>query len=94
MLFKFLLSHQNYKRILAHSCFILCLVLLKNYHASLLFYNHDPKLVPIVASEYYDDIRIFKAAKSGDVVKFDYYYSSNVCGHPETTPWACVLIKK
>lgn len=80
ILFKSLLNNMNYKRLMAYSCFVLCLVLLKNYPVSFPF-NYG----------YYDDVERFEVAESGEVVKF-HYPGDEHC--KPGSPWICDLTKK
>ena len=57
---KSLLSSRNYKRVMAFSCYLLCLVLMRNYSADYSQFGY----------QYYDDVAKFESAKSGDTIKF------------------------
>lgn len=80
ILFRSLLSRDNYKRCMAYSCFLLCLALLSNYPVSF------PS-----GYAYYDDARRFETAASGEVVKF-HYPGDEHC--KPGSPWVCDLKKK
>lgn len=61
IVFKFLFSYKNYKRLMAYSCFLICLLLLKNYTIDFDFQY-----------KYYNEVQQFKSAKSGEVVRFHF----------------------
>ena len=94
LLLKAFLCKRNYKRCMVYLCFLLCLILMKNYHVSLQFWALPLNDSPKVVSQYYDDIKRFKSARPGDVVQFHYYFSSFYCHNPDTSPWICDLTKK
>lgn len=57
ILFKYLCRSKNYRKLMAYSCFILCLVLFKHY-----------ALNDCYIYMYYDDIRKLELAKEGETV--------------------------
>lgn len=58
---KFCLNHEKYKRYMAYSCFLVCLVVLRNYPI-----NFDFQYT------YYDEVEQFKSAKPGEIVRFHF----------------------
>lgn len=62
LLFKMLLKDNNYKKVMAYTCYLICLVVLKNYSV-----DHYP-----FQYQYYNDVEKFKSAESGEVVTFHF----------------------
>lgn len=97
---KSLTSHHNYKRIMAYSCFLLCLIILKNYSVSssfhYQFYDTQKYPISIVSNfQYYDDIKQFQSAKTGEIVRFHYDASPFWrCDLPFPAGASCYLEKK
>lgn len=58
---RFLLKDKYYKRVMAYSCFLLCVILFKNYTIYFPF-----------VYQYYDDIEQYESAKTGEIVKVHY----------------------
>ena len=83
ILFKTFLSHTNYKKSAAYTCFLLCAVLLKNYPV-----YYFPSSIAI---NYNDDIRHFESASTGENVKVRFPASDYFC--KMSPPWICVLTK-
>ena len=61
IVFRLLFSDKKYRRLMAYSCFLLFLFVVKNYPVYFLFND-----------QYYTDIAKFELAQTGEVVKFTY----------------------
>lgn len=62
LLFRWLLSIRNYKRLMTYSCYLVCLTVLKYY----------PACPYSFGIQYYEDVQKFEHAKSGEIVRFHY----------------------
>lgn len=86
ILFKCIFS-KKYKKLMAYSCFLICLVFVKNYPV-------DLPSSSVTSYQYYKDIERFKSAKTGERVNFHFYFSWTGFCHKSPSPWSCYLIKK
>ena len=93
-------NRKNYKRLISYSCFLLCLILLKNYPINVEFHyqNYNSKRFIINTSlhyQFYNDVERFQTARKGDNVRFHYDSSPfSGCDLPVTKSWHCYLQKK
>lgn len=100
ILLKPLACHRSYRRLMAYSCFLLCLIILKNYSVSSSFHwqFYDTEKYPISIlsnSQYYDDIKQFQSAKTGEMVRFHYDASPfSRCDLPLPAGAGCYMQKK
>lgn len=84
MVFKYILKPEFYKKFMAYSCFLLCLVLLHCYPSGIQAFQ--------VRSKYYADIEKIKTAKVGEIVTI---HNVLVCGPKEKRrAWICYDLKK
>ena len=61
IVYRLTLNHRNYKRCIAYSCFLICLIILKNYPINFDFQYR-----------YYDELKQFESAKPGEIVRFHF----------------------
>ena len=73
---------RDYRRIMAYCCFILCLILVKNY----------PVINIAGGYQYYDDIEKFQKAPTGETVSFHYFGAEHCPIKPDV--WTCDWTKK
>ena len=67
---------------MAYCCFILCLILAKNYPVSNIAGGY----------QYYDDIEKFQKARTGETVSFHYFGAEHCPIKPDV--WTCDWTKK
>ena len=80
--FKVYISHNNYKRVMSYSCFLLILLLLNNYPSGIQYFQDR--------SKYYADVEQVESLKPGEILTI---HNTLDCP-PYDHPWACFHLKK